>query len=285
MPDLWASIASGISDATGKRFQPLRRSSIGGGSIAESWLLEEGSRRYFVKTGNASFDCEAEGLEAIGQALRTPEVICMDALRDTHWLVLEYIDMNRGAQRFDLLGAQLAALHTVSAREFGWTRDNHIGSTPQINASSGDWVEFWRTRRLGFQFELARKNGHFFGNAERLLESLDAFFSDYKPIPSLLHGDLWGGNAGFDASGTPVLFDPAVYYGDREADIAMTELFGGFPQRFYAAYNEISPLDQGYRTRKTLYNLYHVLNHLNLFGGSYLRQAASMTDALLAETG
>ncbi len=283
MPELWEHIASRISEATGRTFRLEQKSAVGGGCISEAWLLEGSSGRYFAKTGRHSFEPEASGLDAIGRALKTPAVICLGSFNGIDWLVLEYIDMKRGPARFDLLGEQLAAMHTASAKEFGWNQDNLIGSTPQINSPSSDWVEFWRTRRLGFQFDLARKKGHAFGRAERLLEHLDAFFPDDGPAPSLLHGDLWRGNAGFDPSGRPVLFDPAVYCGDREADIAMTELFGGFPQAFYAAYNNVLPLDPGYGTRKKLYNLYHILNHFNLFGGSYLAQAESMISDLLSE--
>lgn len=282
MPELLDSIASSISDATGRPFRIERRRAVGGGCISEAWLIEGGSQRYFVKTGKHSFEQEAAGLDAIGQALKTPDVICLGTASGISWLVLECVDMN-GPARFDLLGKQLAALHGITALEFGLAQDNLIGSTPQINSATSDWIEFWKTRRLGFQFELARKKGHAFRESGRLLENLDGFFSDYGPVPSLLHGDLWRGNAGFAPSGIPVLFDPAVYYGDREADIAMTELFGGFPPAFYASYNEALPLDPGYGKRKKLYNLYHILNHFNLFGGSYLGQAQSMTYELLAE--
>ncbi len=284
MPDLWESVSSGISDATGKPFLPLGKSAIGGGCISDAWLLEGNSGRYFVKTGKLSFEPEAAGLEAIGKVVRTPGVICLGSHEGHHWLVLEHVGMSRNIMRFDLLGASLAVLHRVASGQFGWGMDNLIGSTPQINTPSKDWIEFWKARRLDFQFDLARRGGCDFGSrAERLIENLDAFFVGHKPAPSLLHGDLWRGNAGFDASGRPVLYDPAVYFGDREADIAMTELFGGFPQEFYSAYIESFPLDPGYGTRKTLYNLYHVLNHLNLFGSGYLHQAESMIDALLAE--
>ncbi len=283
MPELWEHIASCISDATGRPFLLKQKSAVGGGCISDAWLLEGSSGRYFAKTGRHSFESEASGLNAIGCAVQTPAVICMGSFKGIDWLVLEYIDMKNGLSRFDLLGEQLAAMHAVSAREFGWDQDNLIGSTPQINSPSPDWVEFWRTRRLGFQFDLARKKGHAFRRGERLLEKLNVFFPDHGPAPSLLHGDLWRGNAGFDPSGTPILFDPAVYFGDREADMAMTELFGGFPQSFYAAYSNVLPLGPEYRTRKKLYNLYHILNHFNLFGGSYLAQAESMINDLLSE--
>jgi len=161
----------------------------------------------------------------------------------------------------------LAALHRRQAARFGWARDNTIGATPQANGWCESWTMFWRERRLAPQLALAARNGYRIDVPPvwRLLEG-------HEPAPSLLHGDLWSGNAGFLPDGAPVLFDPAVYYGDREADLAMTELFGGFPGEFYCAYNAAWPLASGYQQRKPLYNLYHLLNHLNLFGGGYLTQ-------------
>ncbi len=190
---------------------------------------------------------------------------------------------NGGAEAF---GAGLAAMHRCTSEKFGWKRDNTIGATPQINKYTSGWVQFWREHRLGYQLQLARVNGHT-GKlqvlGEKLMAKLDSFFPGPDPAASLLHGDLWSGNYSFDSAGQPVLFDPAVYYGDRETDIAMTELFGGFPAVFYAAYRESYPLDPGYDIRKTLYNLYHILNHLNLFGGGYRHQAEQMMGRLLAE--
>jgi fructosamine-3-kinase len=184
------------------------------------------------------------------------------------------------------MGRLLAHLHRTTGPRFGWKRDNTIGSTPQLNAWTDRWVDFLRDQRLGYQLQLAAQQDYgtrLQSKGERLCAGLDAFFSAYQPVPSLLHGDLWGGNAGYLTSGEPVVFDPAVYYGDREADLAMTELFGGFGADFHAAYREAWPLDPGYGTRKTLYNLYHILNHAHLFGGGYVGQAQSMLDRLLAE--
>jgi fructosamine-3-kinase len=183
------------------------------------------------------------------------------------------------------LGRNLARMHRVTGSRFGWHRDNTIGATPQVNTASEDWIAFWREQRLGFQLNLAAAKGHggrLIANGMRLMERLPAFFPGGRPQPSLLHGDLWSGNAARTAEGEPVIFDPAVYYGDREADLAMTELFGGFPRPFYEAYAAEYPLDPGYAARKPLYNLYHVLNHLNLFGGGYGAQALRLMEQLLA---
>jgi len=164
--------------------------------------------------------------------------------------------------------------------------DNTIGSTPQINAERADWVDFWREQRLGYQLELAAAKGAGEPLASRgrlLLDFLPKLFETYRPRASLLHGDLWSGNYAYLTDGRPVIFDPAVYYGDREAELAMTELFGGFQREFYAAYEAAWPLAAGYRTRKKLYQLYHILNHFNLFGGSYLDRALTLTESLLTE--
>ncbi len=235
------------------------------------------------------FEAEVDGLYELGatKTIRIPVPVCFGAVADKSWLVTEYIELGRGTgDSAQYLGQQMAALHRHTSERFGWFRDNTIGSTPQQNAWMDNWIDFFRERRLRFQFELAVSKG-FSGSlqrkGERLLADLPALFSTYSPPPSLLHGDLWGGNCAFDKTGQPVIFDPAVYYGDREADIAMTELFGGFGADFYVAYNEAWPLDDGYNVRKQLYNLYHILNYANLFGGTYASQAESIMDHLLIE--
>ncbi len=288
----WNSITTAITEATGTPFTSARSQSVGGGCINRALRLGDGERRFFVKLNDAvlleMFKAEAAGLEEIAQSatLRAPRPICSGIADGEAYLVLEYLDLGHSGDSTEA-GAQLAAMHRTLSERFGWRRDNHIGATPQPNTPTDDWIDFWRDRRLGFQLELAfRKGGgdRLRQRGERLLELLPALL-DHAPQPSLLHGDLWGGNLAYDTQGCPVVFDPAVYYGDREADLAMTELFGGFDHRFYAAYEESWPLDPGYRTRKTLYNLYHILNHLNLFGGGYGAQASGMIDRLLAELG
>ena len=180
---------------------------------------------------------------------------------------------------------QLAAMHAHTAAGFGWDRDNTIGATPQPNQWTRDWVTFLREQRIGHQLGLARDNGlpaatH--DRVERVQSALPRLFDVYQPQPSLLHGDLWGGNWAVESGGHPVVFDPAVYYGDREADLAMTELFGGFDRGFYEAYRRTWPLDPGYDVRRDLYQLYHILNHFNLFGGGYAGQVRALADRLLA---
>lgn len=290
----WPSVTESIRFATGSDFTLSEQWGVGGGSINESFILSDQQTKYFVKFNRASlldmFEAESDGLQEIRQSgtIRVPEVICHGIAGNQSFLVQEYLDLGAKTTKSSLLdlGRSLAAMHRVQAAEFGWFRSNTIGATPQINDFSDNWVSFWTHRRLGFQLDLLEQNG--FGskvaqNLGLLLSKLDQLFINYDPRPALLHGDLWSGNYGVTSEGEAVIFDPAVYYGDREADIAMTELFGGFPSEFYSAYNEVYPLNEGYAVRKTLYNLYHILNHVNLFGASYLGQAQSMIERLLSE--
>jgi fructosamine-3-kinase len=217
----------------------------------------------FRKEGAAArsdaFAAEADGLEALRPHIRVPQVLDHGVKSGRAFILLERLDLRRGGD-YAAMGRALARLHRHTGPRFGWHRDNYIGLAPQINGWCDDWAEFFRERRLRPQ---AAKAGI-------ELPALP-LLQNHRPQPSLLHGDLWAGNAGFIEEG-PVVFDPAVYYGDREADLAMTELFGGFPREFYAAYDQAYPLEPGYEKRKHLYNLYHLLNHLNLFGSSYLGQ-------------
>ena len=291
--DIFNVIAAHIERSVGTEFRLTRRRAMGGGCINRAVLLEGGGKHYFVKLNQSAlikmFEAEAEGLKAIQatQTLRVPVPICLGTQDDTAYLVLEYIELGiPNTDSLAQLGARLAALHQTTATRFGWHLDNTIGSTPQINTYTNGWVEFVREYRLGYQLELAIKNGissSIATSGENLLTNLDGFFRAYVPIPSLVHGDLWGGNYSVDQDGAPVVFDPAVYFGDREADLAMTELFGGFDRSFYRSYESAWPLDEGYAVRKTLYNLYHVLNHFNLFGGGYGAQAQNMIHKLLAD--
>jgi fructosamine-3-kinase len=291
---IWSEIERQVSIVTGSPFAIEHRQSVGGGCINSAYRIAGATGRYFVKLNQAArlamFEAEADGLQALADsaAVRVPLPICSGCAGDSAFLVLEYLELRPGGRGgAERLGQDLAAMHRVLGPQFGWHRDNTIGSTPQENTPSPDWVGFWRDRRLGPQLRLAASQGYrgaLQRQGERLLGRLERLFDGYRPAASLLHGDLWGGNWALEASGRPVIFDPAVYYGDRETDIAMTELFGGFDARFYTAYQESFPLDVGYARRKTLYTLYHVLNHLNLFGGGYLAQAQHALDRLLAET-
>lgn len=262
---------------------------VGGGCINETERLETDRGPVFLKRHRPDqaelYAGEAHGLSLLAPHIRVPAVLAHGVTDDHAWLLLEWLDIGGGDDE-ERLGEQLAALHRQSGDAFGLDRDNHIGATDQINGWDRDWVRFYADKRLAPQLDWAAARGLDSGTiavGERLIDALPAFFSDYRPRPALIHGDLWGGNHGFLTDGTPVLFDPAAYYADREAEIAMTELFGGLSSRFRAAYEAIWPLDAGYRVRRDLYNLYHVLNHFNLFGGGYGRQAGNLIARLSAQ--
>ena len=297
---LYREIGAQISQVTGEAFHARHPHPRGGGCISEGLVLEDGARRFFIKLNRAErlpiFEAEAAGLRllAASRTLRVPHPILCGTAGATGsrqaFIVLEYLALTE-LDAPDRLAEQLVALHQHSNTHFGWNHDNFIGTTEQSNTPHNDWVSFWANCRLNPQLELARQRGLAPATltlAEALLAALPQFFTDYQPKPSLLHGDLWGGNYGYvatteDASPEPVIFDPAVYYGDRETDIAMTELFGGFPPRFRQAYEAAWPLDAGYGVRRQLYNLYHVLNHFNLFGEGYAAQSLRLIQRLLSE--
>ena len=267
-----------------------RSTPLAGGDINLAFRLDCGSQRFFVKLNRADresmFAAEHAGLEAIrnSHAVRVPEVYMTGNDGKYAYLVMEYIDLG-GLLDHDRLAQALAAMHGCVQPSFGFHCDNYIGSTAQVNRLTTDWVKFWRQQRLEFQLELARRNGiaaRLIDRGFRLAGSLTQFFTTYQPRASLLHGDLWSGNWGFDHVGNPVVYDPACYYGDHEADLAMMELFGSPGAQFFARYRECFPIDAGYAERRDLYNLYHLLNHANLFGGSYAGQAQQVTDRLLA---
>jgi fructosamine-3-kinase len=282
-------IADQISRAIGQPFQPQRSWGVGGGSINQCHGISDDTHTYFVKLNQASrlgmFESEALGLKdlAAANSLRIPQVLGWGLAEQHSFLVLEWLDFGRGqTPQWQTLGQQLARLHRQSiGSRYGWHQQNTIGSTPQPNPWTETWLGFWQQHRLGYQLQLARRRGGDFPQQAALEANLPRLLGNHHPQPSLVHGDLWGGNAGFTVAGEPIIFDPAVYYGDREVDLAMTELFGGFPRAFYQGYQQEFPLTPGYEQRKILYNLYHILNHFNLFGGSYLAQANQMIGQIL----
>lgn len=289
----FTAIAAKIGEGVGYPVNVQRTYAVSGGCVNAAFVLESDRGPYFVKYNTADrldmFAAEADGLRALASSdtVRVPTPICCGLDGHISFLALEYIDLHEnsvGTQ--EELGRRLAMLHRVTQPKFGWHRDNTIGSTLQINGWEDSWIEFWRARRLGFQLRLAVDKGHqrLIVKGERLLSRLGSLFADHVCAPSLCHGDLWSGNVGSTSTGDPVIFDPAVYFGDRETDIAMTELFGGFAASFYAAYQEAWPLPPGYEGRRSLYNLYHVLNHVNLFGGGYVAQAERLIERLLGES-
>ena len=266
---------------TGRRCRG-QPSAVGGGSISRAFKIATDNGRVFLKVDRAErlsmFEAEAEGLGALSEArvLKVPDVLDCGLASEYSYLAMDWLEFgskcNGAEQR---LGRGLARQHRVLGKYFGWHRDNTIGATHQPNNLGDDWLVFLCDQRIGFQLDLASSNGlprNDVERAKKLLDSFDFYFGDYRPDPSLLHGDLWAGNWGVTLSGNPVLYDPAVYFGDREADLAMTRLFGSFGKGFYESYQEDWPLAPGWELRVDLYNLYHLLNHFNLFGGSYLPQ-------------
>ncbi len=278
-----AAICDAIEAATGTRPNGAPRP-IGGGCINEAYQLGD----FFVKThapaGAAMFEAEVLGLDELhrSNSIRVPQPVCTGCTLSHAFLVLEFLPLGGGsAASQEELGRGLSRLHRCTRTTHGWDHDNFIGATPQPNTPADDWIEFLRERRLGYMLRQAEERGFTFRGAVSLLDSLDGFFDEGDPPPALLHGDLWGGNASAMTDTTPVIYDPAVYYGDREADLAMTHLFGGFSPAFHAAYEEEWPLPAGHEARRDLYNLYHILNHAVLFGTGYARQAQAMIDHLL----
>lgn len=287
----WATIETAITDATGHGFTIVDHRAVAGGDINKAHVVTDGVRRFFIKTNQgdrrAMFAAEAAGLSELRQAalLRVPEPITAGAADGTAFIVLEYIELARPTRgAMTRLGEGLAEMHGIVAPRHGWSRDNTLGPNPQHNARHADWVEFWRENRLAVMLDaLAPADPRIAREGDRLLAVLPDLLAGHKPEASLLHGDLWGGNAGMDSAGRPVIYDPAVYYGDRETDLAMTELFGGFAPDFYEAYWGAWPALPGYREiRRPLYQLYHLLNHVRLFGGGYAAQARRVMRQLIA---
>ncbi|TKB50369.1 fructosamine kinase family protein [Ferrimonas sediminicola] len=270
----WSAVAKGMAEALNAPVSLSSPQPVCGGDINPAFSVSDGHNLWFVKVNRRShgalFEEEAEGLIALGTL--APQPLCWGESGGWQYLVLPWMELGRrGDER--ALGQALAQLHQQPSRDrrYGWQGDNHIGTTVQLNGWSDSWQGFWWRRRLEPQLTWAIEAG-----AARLRrwqrplkEASDALLADHQPQPSLLHGDLWRGNAGFDGD-RPVIFDPACYQGDREADLAMTRLFGGFSPSFYQGYDSTWPLAQDWQRREALYNLYHQLNHLNLFGEGYL---------------
>ncbi|MEO1342169.1 MAG: fructosamine kinase family protein [Cyanobacteria bacterium J06635_13] len=286
---MWTEIAQAIGHATGKEFAIANTQSVSGGCINQGYRVSSSDAVYFVKINTASqvemFAAEALGVKQMSatQTITVPQPVCWGTAGNSSYIVLQWLDFARGDDRsWTAMGHQLAALHREGTNEnFGWSQNNTIGSTPQINTWMSNWADFFAQQRIGYQLKLAQRRGGSFPELNLVVDTVRDKLADRKPQPALVHGDLWSGNAAIAADGSPVIFDPATYYGDRETDIAMTELFGGFPSAFYRGYNEAWQLDDGYQQRKNIYNLYHVLNHFNLFGGSYGNQARRIIEKII----
>ncbi|ELR96312.1 fructosamine kinase family protein [Gloeocapsa sp. PCC 73106] len=288
---MWNHICQQISQTTAIPFLLKDQRSLSGGCINQTYqLIGQQNQSYFIKINQASsfsmFVAEALGLSRMSstKTIRVPKPICWGTVSNSSYLVLEWLEFSpRGNhQAWEIMGKQLAAMHqTRGSEKFGWEENNTIGSTPQINTWTSNWADFFAQHRIGYQLKLAKRRGGDFPDTDRVVAQVKSQLHERQPHPSLVHGDLWSGNAGILESGEPVILDPATYYGDHEVDVAMTELFGGFPPAFYQGYEQVCPLDPGYQKRKPLYNLYHILNHFNLFGGGYGAQASRMLAQIL----
>ena len=297
----YTSLAGALVDLFGTTVKIAQTDRLSGGDINKAYGLTLNNGRHIfmkanAKTNAAFFTAEAAGLQAIADThtIGTPRILCTgtDDGEDVGYsfLLLEYIQSaGRRSDYWEVLGQELAAMHKAStgvpepvegpAYQYGFPQNNFIGARPQNNTWTDSWITFFRDYRLAPQF---RDADSYFTAADRtkitkLLDNLDRFLIEPE-YPSLLHGDLWGGNVMCGPDGKAMLIDPACYIGHREADLAMTQLFGGFPKQFYEAYNASAPLQPGYEERRDLYNLYQLLNHLNLFGPTYLGPVLSIVD-------
>lgn len=280
-------IKRAIENILGEKINFLTSSEYG---ITTQKIKTVSGKLYFLKYGSKSdtYICEANGLKEIQKSgtVPTPKVIAVNE----NYLLTEYIEKGKTSPLFfESFGECLAQMHRFEATSFGFYENNYIGLNPQVNianeAEKTDWISFYFNKRLLFQYKLAEKNGYVterlktgFSKLEKIVHKI---FDGTDNTPVLLHGDLWNGNYMCGQKGEAVLVDPAVYYGNREADLAMTKLFGGFPAAFYSSYNNTFPLTEGCQHRENIYKLYHVLNHLNLFGSSYLHECENLIYAYL----
>jgi fructosamine-3-kinase len=274
-----------LLEETGREIGPAKRLPVSGGCIHQCWILEGRWGSCFVKANREPFlpmfESERDGLRqlAASGAIRVPEPFLACQIDAAAVLIMERLDLRDGGD-VAAQGRALAAVHRTLASDdaFGWHRDNFIGSTPQPNRWSPGWGEFFAEQRIEHQLRLNRRAGSDFRGSRRLADRVMELVGEHNPASSLLHGDLWGGNASFDAAGQPLLFDPATYFGDRETDLAFSRLFGGFDAAFYREYQERWPVPEGWEDRAEIYNLYHLLNHTLLFGGNYGVQAQRIID-------
>ncbi|NMP17505.1 fructosamine kinase family protein [Thalassotalea sp. Y01] len=279
---MWQSISKDIANTTKTDFQMSQTEELSGGDINRAFRIRSDGKMYFVKVNDkqnfANFEAEALNLDILNcrSDIVVPKVITLGTTVANSYLVLEYIEMHTSPlpssdSDFFQLGVALARMHSENQQaEFGWPEDNYIGHTPQPNNYHHNWATFFSENRIRHQLQLLDakvKNIDVIGVTRMCKDVL----GDHQPIPSLLHGDLWQGNVAFTHH-YPCLFDPACYYGDREVDLAMTELFGRFEQSFYDGYQATSAIDSDYEQRKLIYNFYHIINHANMFGGIYVDQ-------------
>ena len=303
MKAVWQQIQQLITNVTDAPFVITEQSSVSGGDVNQAYCISDGKIRYFVKLNDAAvyamFEQEAKGLVALAQCqqMAVPKVIGFGATHGVSYLVLEHFDFAPRCDEVSFAKA-LALLHLSHGsqqqnnqqyrNQFGFDEDNYIGRTVQINTWHDNWGEFFTQCRLKPQLDILRKQGkgaRWMDKLERRFADVSDFLNQHHPQPALLHGDLWQGNYGTLTDGRPTLYDPAVYYGDSETDLAMMMLFGcpsdDFFTAYFATHRQIKPITAGFEQRRVVYNLYHILNHANLFGDSYLYQAEGMAGEVL----
>lgn len=280
------SISKLLTKYFGENVDVLSHSHIGGGSINAALKVETNKGTFFVKHNSkhlypAMFEKEARGLKLLRDtgAIEVPEAVTFGDIEEDSFLVLHYIESGIKTRNFwDEFAKNLAALHRNTSEKFGLDHDNYIGSLKQLNYWENTWADFFREQRLEVQIKMARDssliNKNIISAFERFYSRINEIFPDEPP--SLIHGDLWSGNFMVGEKGEPIIIDPAVYYGHREMDLAMSQLFGGFSNDFYTSYNKYFALEKGWQKRMDYCNLYPLLVHVNLFGGSYVASVKSI---------
>jgi fructosamine-3-kinase len=275
---MWHAISKHISEKLHFNFVIQNKQQISSNINYPNFKISDGTHHYFVKLAPLSnednFDCEAYNLKELTNesVFFIPDCICSGKTLSHSYIVLEWLDLHTDVTNdWSKLGDLLAKMHKKHDQAmFGWQHDNFIGHTIQPNQWHKNWCYFFSEQRIGWQLQLLQEKGFSFCNIEEVIALVKTKLHRHNTVlPSLLHGDLWRGNVGF-VNNQPAIFDPACYYGDRETDIAFTELFGQFPEAFYTAYESHYPLQKDYHLRKDIYQLYHLLNHANLFQGRYL---------------
>ncbi len=287
---MWQAISSQLSETLMFSFDIAEKTRLNGGEINDCYMISDGEQRYFVKTNKrdclSKFQIEAESIRVMRESnsVFVPELILTGKTKDSAFIVLNYLptkplDDGKNSYKF---GQQLAKLHAWGEqKEYGFDQDNYIGTTLQPNKWERKWARFFAEQRIGWQLQLMREKGVNLVNVDDFTQIISNRLSGHQPKPALLHGDLWHGNVANSVFG-PICYDPACYWGDRECDIAMTELFDGFQPEFYQGYESVLPLDINYEQRKDIYNLYHLLNHYNQFGGHYLEESEQMIKQILS---
>ncbi|WED28206.1 fructosamine kinase family protein [Vibrio sp. DW001] len=288
---MWQAIAQQLSDTLLFDFKIVEKSKLSGGDISECYMVSDGEQRYFVKSNSREFfnrfEVEAENLQKLRQTgtVYVPELVHIGKSKHNAFIILNYvptkpIDDGKSSYKF---GVELAKLHLWGEqKEYGFDTENFIGATLQPNAWNKKWSRFFSEQRIGWQLQLLAEKRISFGDINDIVSRVNRLLSSHNPKPSLLHGDLWSGNVANTPFG-PICYDPACYWGDSECDIAMTELFEGFKTEFYQGYQSILPIEAGYSKRKNIYNLYHILNHCNLFGGHYLEEAERIISEIVQD--